>query len=79
MEAAAHSDHLEDALNYQTVYQLIDQEMKKKSHLLEHIARRILDALFEEYNQVEHAWIKVSKINPPMGGKMKAVSISMER
>lgn len=79
MEAAAHSDLLEDALNYQTVYQLIDQEMKKKSHLLEHIARRILDALYKEFDQIEHAWIKVSKMNPPMGGKMKAVSISMER
>jgi len=79
MEAASKSDHLEDALNYQTVYQLIDTEMKKKSHLLENIAGRILDQVFSHFDYIEHAWIKVSKMNPPMGGKMQAVSVSLER
>ena len=79
MEAASKSDHLEDALNYQTVYRLIDMEMKKKSHLLENIAGRILDQVFSTFNNIEHAWIKVSKMNPPMGGKMQAVSVSLER
>jgi len=79
MEAASKSDHLDDAVNYQKVYQLIDGEMKKKSHLLENIARRILDALYSNFSGIDNAWIKVSKINPPMGGKMRAVSVAMER
>jgi len=79
LEKASQSDSLEDTLNYQTVYQLIDEEMKKNSHLLENIAWRILDALYDEFTCIDHTWIKVSKMNPPMGGKMKSVSVSLER
>jgi len=79
MEKASKSDSLEDTLNYQAVYQLIEKEMKKKSHLLENIARRILDAFYDQFTNIDHTWIKVSKINPPMGGKMKSVSVSLER
>jgi dihydroneopterin aldolase len=79
MEQAGESDNLEDALNYQTAYEIVQQEMDKKSHLLEHIARRILDALYKRFDNLEHARIKVSKMNPPMGGKMNSVSVTMER
>lgn len=79
MEKAGQSDNLEDALNYQTAYEIVQEEMGKKSHLLEHIARRILDALHKRFDTLEYARIKVSKMNPPMGGKMKSVSITMER
>ncbi len=79
MEKPAVSDHLEDALNYQTAYKIIQEEMRKKSHLLENIASRILNALYREFPQLEHARIKVSKMNPPMGGKMNCVSVSMEK
>jgi dihydroneopterin aldolase len=57
----------------------VEQEMEKKSHLLENIARRILDALYENFDSIEKATIKVSKMNPPTGGKMDSVSLTMER
>ena len=79
MDKAAESDNLKDALNYQTAYKLIEEEMKNKSHLLENIAKRILDTLFDHFDIIEKAEVKVSKMNPPMGGKMKSVSISMDR
>ncbi len=79
MAKAAESDNLKDALNYQTAYQIVEEEMKKKSHLLENIAQRVLNALFEHFGSLEQATIKVSKMNPPMGGKMKCVSVTMER
>jgi dihydroneopterin aldolase len=79
MDKAGQSDNLEDALNYQTAYEIVEEEMEKKSHLLEHIARRILDALYKRFDNLEHARIKVAKMNPPMGGKMNSVSVTMER
>ncbi|HKL37248.1 MAG TPA: dihydroneopterin aldolase [Bacteroidales bacterium] len=79
MVKAGQSDNLEDALNYQTAYEIVQEEMNKKSHLLEHIARRILDALYKRFDTLKHAHIKVSKMNPPMGGKMESVSVTMER
>lgn len=68
------SDHLHDTLNYTAVYQLVKREMEQKSYLLEHVARRILDGLQSEFRQIEQIEIKISKINPPVGGKMQQVS-----
>jgi len=73
------SDNLHDALDYQKVYNLIKEEMEKKSFLLEHICNRILDKLYSEFTTIGKATIKVSKINPPMGGQIKKVSVTMSR
>lgn len=76
---AAVSDDIEDAVNYQTAYKIIKAEMKKKSNLLENIAGRILDAIYEKLDNLKSVTIKVSKMNPPMGGKIKKVSITMTK
>ncbi|WP_347838635.1 dihydroneopterin aldolase [uncultured Draconibacterium sp.] len=77
--AAAQSDKLEDALNYQAVYETIKDVMQIKSALLENVAQRILDALYERYPEINHARLKVSKMNPPMGGEIERVSVTLER
>ena len=41
--------------------------MEMKSHLLEHIAGRILDAIYAELKGIGKITVKVSKMNPPMG------------
>jgi 7,8-dihydroneopterin aldolase/epimerase/oxygenase len=79
LEKAAHSDDLKDTLNYHTAYQIIKKEMERKSHLLENIASRIMDALYTEFPQIISARIKVSKMNPPMGGKLESVSVTLTR
>jgi len=76
---AIKSDSLRDALNYQQAYEIVKKEMAIPSHLLEHIAGRILDALFNELELLENATVKVSKLNPPMGGKMDCVSVTLSR
>jgi len=73
------SDNIADTLNYQTAYDIVKEQMKTKSYLLEHIACRILDALFARFPELEEAKVKVSKLNPPMGGKIRAVSVELER
>jgi len=75
MKKPAESDNLKDAVNYQRIYEIVKQQMEKKSHLLEHIAGRILDAVYAEMEGITKATIKVSKMNPPMGGKIGSVSV----
>jgi 7,8-dihydroneopterin aldolase/epimerase/oxygenase len=75
--SAERSDRLEETVNYQTVYMVIGEQMNQKSHLLEHLARRILDAISSTFPQVSFMRLKVSKMNPPMGGKMHAVSVEL--
>ncbi|TVQ16257.1 MAG: dihydroneopterin aldolase [Bacteroidetes bacterium] len=76
---AEESDNLKDTLNYQEAYNIVGAQMQQKSHLLEHVGHRILDALMEKFPEIEYVKIKVSKMHPPMGGKMKCVSLEMER
>jgi 7,8-dihydroneopterin aldolase/epimerase/oxygenase len=76
---AALSDDLTDALDYQQAYQLIQEEMAIKSRLLEHVAGRILERFKKEHPSIEKIKIKISKLNPPMGGEIEKVSVTLER
>lgn len=71
------TDNIVDALNYQRVYEIISEEMELKSHLLEHIGRRVLDRLNKDFSEIIKAKIKVSKMNPPMGGQIEKVSVTL--
>jgi dihydroneopterin aldolase len=79
MSKPMESDNLKDAVNYQRAYELVKMQMEQKSHLLEHIAGRILDAIFSEMEGITKATVKVSKMNPPMGGKINLVSVVISR
>lgn len=79
MKAASQSDNLKDAVNYQRAYEIVKQQMEIKSYLLENIAGRILDALYAEMSGIQKATVKVSKLNPPMGGKIGSVSVTMTK
>jgi dihydroneopterin aldolase len=79
MENVSLSDDLSDALDYAEVYELVKQEMAIRSHLLEHLSRRILDRLLERFPQLDRAEVCVAKLNPPMDGKMQSVSVTQKR
>lgn len=79
MDKARESDNLKDAVNYQRAYEVVKSQMENKSHLLEHIAGRILDAIYAELAGIKSATVKVSKLNPAMGGRIKSVSVVMTR
>jgi dihydroneopterin aldolase len=74
---AERTDNLKQTVNYQAVYQVIKAEMEIKSHLLEHVARRILDAIFNKFPSVSSATVKISKLNPALGGQMGCVSLTL--
>ena len=75
--AAEKSDQLQDTVNYQSVFQLVKKEMETTSKLLEHVGRMILLSINEQFPTVEHARIKIRKLNPPLGGKMDFVSLEL--
>ncbi len=76
---AAKTDDLAHTLNYQRAYEMIAKEMQQTSNLLEHVAGRLLDMLYENFPKIEQAKVKVSKMNPPMGGQIGSVSLTMKR
>jgi 7,8-dihydroneopterin aldolase/epimerase/oxygenase len=77
---AEKTDDLKKTLNYQAVYKLIKAEMEVKSHLLEHVGRRIIMTVYQHHPLVRHVKVKVMKLNPALadGGKVKQVSVTLE-
>jgi len=74
---AEQTDKLSKTINYQEVFLMVKDQMAIKSHLLEHVARRILNALQENFSGIDYAEVKVSKMNPPLGGKVGNVSLTL--
>jgi dihydroneopterin aldolase len=72
------NDDISATVNYQDVYNEVADEMSKQSHLLEHVAERILDRLMSGFDSIRWASVKVSKLNPPLGGQIAAASVQLE-
>ena len=72
---AENSDELSDTVNYSEIYEIIKAEMSIKSKLLEHVGKRIINAIKKRFPQIESIELKVSKMNPPIGGKVDNVSL----
>lgn len=79
MEKAGQTDRLEDATDYQVAYRSVKDEMEKKSYLLENIATRILDALYLNLPGVKKATVRIRKMNPPLGGNIGSVGVTISR
>ncbi len=72
------SDRLSETVDYVHLNDIVKEEMHIKSNLLEHVAKRILNRIFNELSQVSNAEVTVSKINPPIGGDVESVSVTMQ-
>jgi len=75
---AAEHDALEETINYETLYKIIRHVMNEPTKLLEHLGKRIIDTVFEEFQQVSSIEVKVSKYNPPVGGICQKASVSLK-
>ncbi|ASK30557.1 dihydroneopterin aldolase [Chryseobacterium sp. T16E-39] len=76
---ASESDDLNDTISYADINDIIHNEMKVKSKLLEHVAGRIISKLHEDFPQVSYIKLKITKTAPPMQGEMKGASIELEK
>ena len=67
IEQAMENDDLAHTLNYAEVYAVVENEMKTPSQLLENVAYRIAQKLFENFPLIQSLRLEVAKQNPPMG------------
>lgn len=72
IDKAILSDALEDTLDYSLAYGIVKEQMEIPSQLLEHVAGRILFALFDAFSILGQATVRVRKENPPLGGDVAA-------
>lgn len=79
LDKAAELDDISKVLDYQDFYRIAKEEMDKRAFLIENVCQRIVDRIFNELSEVKKVKVKVSKLNPPMAGKMKSVSVTLSR
>lgn len=71
MRKAAGSDNLEDTVNYGLVYDLVKEEMRVPSDLLENVAGRIVRRIAERFPEFVRFSVRVSKRRPPVEGPVQ--------
>lgn len=71
------TDDIADTVSYLDVYQVVKREMEIPSNLLEHVGRRICDAVLLQFPCVQEVSATVHKLNPPLGGQMDSVSVEI--
>jgi dihydroneopterin aldolase len=78
LKHSSESDNLKDTVDYVHLNTIVVEEMAIRSNLLEHVTKRIIDRALAEIETVSKIKVGVSKINPPIGGDVEAVTIEME-
>ena len=78
LRKSAESDDLKDTVDYVLLNAIVVEEMAIRSNLLEHVGHRIIARIFKEIASVSRIIVNVSKLNPPIGGDVEAVTIEME-
>lgn len=75
----AEEDCVEKAVNYLTVYETVREIIQIKQRTIERVSMNIIEALYARFPQIKHVRIRVSKLAPPLGGKLERVSVVLER
>ncbi|MFK7756309.1 MAG: dihydroneopterin aldolase [Flavobacteriales bacterium] len=76
-EAAEHDD-LSKTIDYVSVNQIVEEEVAKRSKLIEQVVWRIGERMKAEFPSLDKAVITLKKINPPINGNVRDVSVSIE-
>ena len=74
----ADEDAVEKAVNYLTVYERVSELMRIKSRKIECVAQNIIRAIRELYPEIVEVECEVSKLAPPLGGKVGRVSVCLK-
>ncbi len=68
MSDAMSSDNLDGTVSYADLVDIIKGKMSEPSMLIEHVARRIIDAVTVGFPQITAGRVTVAKLLPPIPG-----------
>ncbi len=71
------TDNVSMTVDYGSVCEIINQEMAIRSKLMEHLAGRILFAVFNKFPTVSAISISIIKVNPPVNADCEGCGINI--
>ena len=69
------TDYLKDTLDYVKIINIVKEQMSIRSDMIEHPARRIVDAILP-MSKVQKVKVEVEKINPPIDATFDKISVT---
>ncbi|MCB0430738.1 MAG: dihydroneopterin aldolase [Flavobacteriales bacterium] len=75
---AEQTDELSDTVDYKVVYDILKAESQQPSKLVEHLAKRMLDALVTTFPQAHNWELSLTKMHPPVNGQLERVSVVLQ-
>lgn len=76
---AAATDELSGTVNYEVLFRIVKEEMDQPSKLLETVAEKIVNDVLDQIPAVLSVSLRISKLNPPIGGKVRRATISLSK
>ncbi|MBQ5353405.1 MAG: dihydroneopterin aldolase [Alistipes sp.] len=73
----AERDDVTLAVNYLTVYEIVRAQMAITQCTIERVAQNINRALLDRFGQIFTVKCTVTKLAPPLGGKVRRVSVTL--
>lgn len=75
---AAEKDSLQHTIDYEKVYNtILELSGQKKYHLIESLAAKVVDTLFDRFQNITKVAFRVRKNNPPIGGILDFVEVEI--
>lgn len=78
LSKAEQTDKLVDTIDYSRVTAIVKEQMAIRSKLIEHVGRRILDALKAEWSTGFQWRVRLIKEHPPVAGAVDRVVYVLE-
>ena len=72
---AMQTDDVADTLNYAQLFEVVKRQMDIPSRLLEHVAGRIADEVFQTWPEAQYLHLEITKLNPPMGADCDGATV----
>ncbi len=79
LDKAAQTDRLHDTIDYVLLQKIVAEEMAIRSKLLEHVCNRIINKVMLLAPEVTKVSVTVAKVNPPIGGDVAEVLVTLKR
>lgn len=63
-------DNIGGTINYEQLYEIVEEQMKQTKKLIETVARNILDDAKRRLPAAKAVRVSIKKLNPPLKGKV---------
>ncbi len=74
----AEQDDVTLAVNYLSVYEEVREVMQQTQRTIERVSLNIIQRLKAHFPAIEEVECRVTKLAPPLGGKVQAVSVTLK-